>query len=118
MMATCVSAPLERQFGEMPGLKQMASVSSGGGSVITLEFKLDENIEVAEQEVWAAIDATRGCRRRNNPLAAKSAPGAPYLASETCENTALTLSPSPFSPPAAHRHSRAGPQFARLRRSL
>jgi multidrug efflux pump len=57
VMASSVTAPLERQFGEMPGLKQMTSVSSGGGSVITLEFDLDENIDVAEQEVQAAINA-------------------------------------------------------------
>ena len=57
VMASSVTAPLERQFGEMPGLKQMTSVSSGGGSVITLEFNLDENIDVAEQEVQASINA-------------------------------------------------------------
>ena len=53
VMASSVTAPLERQFGQMPGLKQMTSVSCGGGSVITLEFNLDENIDVAEQEVQA-----------------------------------------------------------------
>ena len=57
VMSSSVTAPLERQFGQMPGLKQMTSVSSGGGSVITLEFSLDENIDVAEQEVQAAINA-------------------------------------------------------------
>jgi len=57
VMASSVTAPLERQFGQMPGLKQMNSVSSGGGSVITLEFNLDENIDVAEQEVQAAINS-------------------------------------------------------------
>jgi multidrug efflux pump len=57
VMSSSVTAPLERQFGEMPGLKQMTSVSSGGGSVITLEFNLDENIDVAEQEVQASINA-------------------------------------------------------------
>ena len=57
VMASSVTAPLERQFGQMPGLKQMTSVSSGGGSVITLEFNLDDNIDVAEQEVQAAINA-------------------------------------------------------------
>jgi multidrug efflux pump len=57
VMASSVTAPLERQFGQMPGLKQMTSVSSGGGSVITLEFNLEENIDVAEQEVQAAINA-------------------------------------------------------------
>ncbi len=57
VMATSVTAPLERQFGQMPGLKQMTSVSSGGGSVITLQFNLEENIDIAEQEVQAAINA-------------------------------------------------------------
>ena len=57
VMASSVTAPMERQFGQMPGLKQMTSVSSGGGSVITLEFNLEENIDVAEQEVQAAINA-------------------------------------------------------------
>ncbi len=57
VMSSSVTAPLERQFGQMPGLKQMTSVSSGGGSVITLEFSLDENIDVAEQEVQAGINS-------------------------------------------------------------
>jgi len=57
VMASSVTAPLERQFGQMPGLKQMTSESSGGGSVITLEFNLEESIDVAEQEVQAAINA-------------------------------------------------------------
>jgi multidrug efflux pump len=57
VMASSVTAPLERQFGQMPGLKQMTSVSSGGGSVVTLEFNLDENIDVAEQDVQASINA-------------------------------------------------------------
>ena len=57
VMASSVTAPLERQFGQMPGLKQMTSISSGGSSVITLQFNLDQNIDVAEQEVQAAINA-------------------------------------------------------------
>ena len=57
VMASSVTAPLERQFGQMPGLKQMTSTSSGGGSVITLQFNLEDNIDVAEQEVQAAINA-------------------------------------------------------------
>ena len=52
-----ITAPLEVQFGQMPGLNQMSSVSSGGASVITLQFNLDLNIDVAEQEVQAAINA-------------------------------------------------------------
>src|SRR5512143_72268 len=52
-----ITAPLERQFGQMPGLKQMSSASSGGSSVITLQFSLDLSLDVAEQEVQAAINA-------------------------------------------------------------
>src|SRR2546422_5762279 len=53
VMASSVTAPLERQFGQIPGLKQMTSTSSGGRSVITLQFVLTLNIDVAEQEVQA-----------------------------------------------------------------
>jgi multidrug efflux pump len=57
VMASSVTAPLERQFGQVPGLNQMTSTSSGGCSVITLQFMLDLNIDVAEQSVQAAINA-------------------------------------------------------------
>jgi len=57
VMASSVTAPLERQFGEIPGLNQMTSTSSFGSSVITLQFVLDLNIDVAEQEVQAAINS-------------------------------------------------------------
>ncbi len=57
VMTTSVTAPLERQFGQMPGLDQMSSISSGGASVITLQFALSLNLDVAEQEVQAAINA-------------------------------------------------------------
>ena len=57
VMASAVTAPLERQFGQMPGLKQMTSSSSGGSSVITLQFSLDLDLDIAEQEVQAAINA-------------------------------------------------------------
>ena len=57
VMTSAVTAPLERQFGQMPGLQQMSSTSSGGASVITLRFTLDVNLDVAEQEVQAAINA-------------------------------------------------------------
>jgi multidrug efflux pump len=57
VMASSVTAPLERQFGQIPGLSQMTSTSSGGGSVITLQFSLAENIDVAQQDVQAAINA-------------------------------------------------------------
>jgi multidrug efflux pump len=58
VMTTSVTAPLERQFGEMPGLKQMSSSSSAGSSVITLQFDLSLSLDIAEQEVQAAINAS------------------------------------------------------------
>ena len=57
VMTSSVTAPLERQFGQMPGLRQMSSTSSGGASVITLQFNLELGLDVAEQEVQAAINA-------------------------------------------------------------
>ena len=57
VMTSSVTAPLERQFGQMPGLKQMSSSSSGGASLITLQFTLAVSLDVAEQEVQAAINA-------------------------------------------------------------
>src|SRR5438045_4888397 len=58
VMASSVTAPLERQFGQVPGLSQMTSSSSLGSSIITLQFNLDQNIDVAEQEVQAAINSS------------------------------------------------------------
>lgn len=55
--ATSITAPLEQQFGTMAGLQQMSSISSGGASIITLQFDLSLNLDVAEQEVQAAINA-------------------------------------------------------------
>jgi multidrug efflux pump len=57
VMASSVTAPLERQFGQMPGLDQMTSTSSNGASVITLQFQLSMSLDVAEQQVQAAINA-------------------------------------------------------------
>src|SRR6516164_1232043 len=57
--ASSITAPLERQFGQLPGLNQMTSSSSFGASVITLQFNLEENIDVAEQEVQAAINSAQ-----------------------------------------------------------
>jgi multidrug efflux pump len=56
-MTTSVTAILERQFGQMPGLKEMSSVSSAGSSIVTLQFDLTLSLDVAEQEVQAAINA-------------------------------------------------------------
>ena len=59
VVASAITAPLERQFGEVPGLNQMASTSSDGSSVITLQFVLNLNIDVAEQEVQQGINAAQ-----------------------------------------------------------
>src|ERR1039458_10123055 len=58
VMASSVTAPLERQFGQVPGLQQMTSTSSDGSSVITLQFNLSLSIDVAEQEVQQSINAS------------------------------------------------------------
>src|SRR6202166_1081759 len=67
VMASAVTAPLERQFGQVPGLNQMTSTSSEGSSLITLQFTLELNIDVAEQEVQAAINAAATYLPKNLP---------------------------------------------------
>jgi multidrug efflux pump len=83
VMASSVTAPLERQFGQVPGLKQMASTSSAGSSVITLQFALDLEIDVAAQDVQAAINAASTYLPRdlpNPPIYSKMNPAdAPVL---------------------------------------
>ena len=77
VMASSVTAPLERQFGQVPGLTQMTSNSSEGSSVITLQFSLDLDIDVAEQEVQAAINAATTYLPKdlpNPPVYAKTNP--------------------------------------------
>src|SRR4029077_2904058 len=68
VMASSVTSPLERQFGQVPGLNQMTSNSSDGCSVITLQFILDLNIDVAEQQVQAAINAAATFLPRDLPV--------------------------------------------------
>jgi multidrug efflux pump len=68
VMASSVTAPLERQFGQMPGLAQMTSTSSDGSSVVTLQFALDLSLDVAEQEVQAAINAAFTYLPRDLPI--------------------------------------------------
>src|SRR5256714_5491250 len=58
VMSSSVTAPLERQFGQVPGLKQMTSTRSFGSSVLVLQFALNLNIDIAEQQVQAAINAS------------------------------------------------------------
>src|SRR6202022_3339234 len=83
VMASAVTAPLERQFGQLPGLNQMTSPSPNGSSVLTLQFALDLNIDVAEQEVQAAINASGTYLPRdlpNPPIYSKTNPAdAPIL---------------------------------------
>jgi len=92
VMSSAVTAPLERQFGQVPGLKQMTSTSSFGSSVITLQFTLELNIDVAEQEVQASINAAGTflpTNLPNPPIYNKTNPAdAPVL---TLGLTSLTL---------------------------
>ena len=67
VMATTVTAPLERQFGQVPGLSQMTSTSSGGSSVIVLQFDLSLNIDIAEEEVQSSINASQSFLPSNLP---------------------------------------------------
>ncbi len=67
VMASAITAPLERQFGQLPGLNRMSSTSSGGSSIITLQFVLDLNIDVAEQQVQAALNAAGNFLPRDLP---------------------------------------------------
>src|SRR5499427_419092 len=67
VIASSVTAPMERQFGQLPGLSQMTSTSSFGSSVVTLQFTLEENIDIAEQEVQAAINASTTFLPRDLP---------------------------------------------------
>jgi multidrug efflux pump len=83
VMASAVTAPLERQFGQVPGLNQMTSTSSEGSSLITLQFNLDLDIDIAEQQVQAAINASGSFLPRdlpNPPIYSKTNPAdAPVL---------------------------------------
>jgi multidrug efflux pump len=92
VMASSVTAPLERQFGEIPGLNQMTSISSFGSSVITLQFDLNLNIDIAEQEVQAAINSASNLLPQglpNPPIYSKVNPAdAPIL---TLALTSATL---------------------------
>ena len=68
VMTSMITAPLERQFGQMPGLKQMLSSSAAGASVVTLTFTLNLALDVAEQQVQAAINAASAFLPRDLPM--------------------------------------------------
>ncbi|MCQ4261603.1 multidrug transporter subunit MdtB [Stutzerimonas stutzeri] len=98
VMTSAVTAPLERQFGQMPGLSQMSSTSSGGASVITLRFSLDVALDVAEQEVQAAINAA-------NNLLPNDLPAPPvYNKVNPADTPVLTLAVTSGSLPLPKLH--------------
>src|SRR5262244_64285 len=94
-MASSVTAPLERQFGQLPGLKQMTSTSSFGASLITLQFTLEHSIDVAEQEVQAAINVAATSLPRdlpNPPLYSKVNPADTPILTLALTSDSLPLS--------------------------
>jgi len=112
VMSSAVTAPLERQFGQVAGLTQMTSTSSDGSSVIVLQFALDLNIDVAEQEVQAAINAAQGYLPTDLPVPpvySKSNPAdAPVL------TLALTSKTLPLSKVEDLVDSRLAPKISQL----
>jgi multidrug efflux pump len=112
VMATTVTAPLERQFGEMQGLSQMTSNSSAGISVVVLQFTLTLNIDIAEQEVQAAINASQSLLPSNlpaPPIYSKTNPAdAPIL------TLAITSSSMPLSQVEDLVDTRLAPKISQL----
>jgi multidrug efflux pump len=112
VMETTVTAPLERQFGELQGLSQMTSSSSGGTSVIVLQFNLTLNIDVAEEEVQSAINASQSLLPSNlpsPPIYSKTNPAdAPVL------TQAITSSSMPLSQVEDLVDTRLAPKISQL----
>ena len=112
VMATTVTAPLERQFGELQGLSQMTSTSSGGTSVVVLQFNLALNIDVAEEEVQSAINASQSFLPANlpaPPIYSKTNPAdAPVL------TLAITSSAMPLSDVEDLVDTRLAPKISQL----
>ena len=106
VMASAVTAPLERQFGQLPGLNQMTSTSSDGSSIIVLQFSLELNIDVAEQEVQAAINAAQTYLPSDLPV--------PPIYSKTnpADTPILTLALSSKSIPLSQVEDLADTRFA------
>jgi multidrug efflux pump len=95
VIASAVTAPLEKQFGEVPGLHQMTSTSSSGASLVTLQFDLDLNIDVAEQDVQAAINAAETylpTSLPNPPIYSKTNPADTPILTLALTSTSLPLS--------------------------
>jgi len=94
VMASAVTAPLERQFGQLPGLKQMTSTSSSGSSLITLQFDLALALDIAEQQVQAAINAASSFLPKdlpNPPVYSKVNPADAPVLTLALSSTALPL---------------------------
>jgi len=94
VVTSAITAPLERQFGQMSGLKQMASQSSGGASVITLQFQLELPLDVAEQEVQAAINAATNLLPSDlpyPPIYSKVNPADPPILTLAVTSTAMPM---------------------------
>ena len=112
VMATTVTAPLERQFGQLQGLSQMTSTSSGGTSVIVLQFSLALNIDVAEEEVQSAINASQSYLPSNlptPPVYSKTNPAdAPVL------TLAITSDSMPLSQVEDDVDTRLAPKISQL----
>ena len=112
VVATTVTAPLERQFGQMQGLSQMTSTSSGGTSVIVLQFNLSLNIDVAEEEVQSAINASQSFLPPNlpaPPIYSKTNPAdAPVL------TLAITSNSMPLSQVEDLVDTRLAPKISQL----
>ena len=112
VMATTVTAPLERQFGELQGLSQMTSTSSGGTSVVVLQFNLSLDIDVAEEEVQSAINAAQSLLPSNlpaPPIYSKTNPAdAPVL------TLAITSSSIPLSQVEDLVDTRLAPKISQL----
>lgn len=112
VMSTTVTAPLERQFGQMPGLDQMTSNSSTGSSIITLQFNLDMSLDVAEQEVQQAINAASSylpTALPNPPIYSKVNPAdTPIL------TLALTTNTLPLTKVEDYAETRLVPKISQL----
>jgi multidrug efflux pump len=112
VVASSVTAPLERQFGEVAGLSQMTSTSAAGVSVIVMEFQLSLNIDIAEQEVQAAINAAQSYLPANlptPPIYSKSNPAdAPVL------TLALTSNEMPLSQVEDLADTRLSPKISQI----
>jgi multidrug efflux pump len=112
VMATTVTAPLERQFGQLQGLSQMTSTSSGGSSVVVLQFALSLNIDIAEEEVQSAINASQSFLPSNlpsPPVYSKTNPAdAPVL------TLAITSNSMPLSQVEDMVDTRLAPKLSQL----